>query len=299
MAASKRGFRVVLKDTKTIWPAGATPYFKAEVRNESADDLLCDLRLWRIELDGTWYGMFFGGADLIEAGQTWTNDMLELPMPPASGKHVVRLAAFAVRDVREAGQTMLAVSEPMEVEVAASIVLQEKPRLNGKWNYGPLTNGLRAALEVEENQEVTGGQPIALRPHIRNESNRDIQMYTTAPFATDHGELNVSDETGRSLPVTASVCLGWSSIRRLIINPGGNQAVEGPGLAFLAAQGDAERANLPCGYSIDVTPGNLYSSIWPETRGYEQSTRRTTRLAWNLGDRAGKGEVKAHTTKEK
>lgn len=141
---------------------------------------------------------------------------------------------------------------------------QVNPEFNDKWNYGPLTNGLRAAVELEDGQQAMGGRTVALRFHLRNETNHSIQIYTFIPRYTTDGEIKLADENGKPVRVKSPECTYIAPTRRMIIKSGEEAVVESVGLTFLVAPGDAERANDPCGYSAHVTPGTytLQIALW-------------------------------------
>jgi hypothetical protein len=191
---------------------------------------------------------------------------------------------------RDQGQAVQPQSAP--VPVAGPV----QPPAKEKWNYGPEVNGLRAAVGLEENQELTGGQPVTLRFHIRNQTNHNIQLYTFAPRDADD-ELSVFDATGRPMPVGRSIALGEPLVRRVIIGPGDESVLEGPGLVFLVAPGDAGSAHQP-GYSVKAAPGQY--AIRFRLRFREVRTPGDDPLDWHGSVEAGVViKVKAHAATDR
>ncbi len=150
--ANAKGLKVSLKPIKMQWPADAIPLLKAEVRNEGRSKLLGSAdRLWRIEVDGIWYRFPNASVPMSEitAAQNWTHGLIALDgrwrkvydaldsageamfgpadawysgMSSASlalvpGKHIIRLAVFAVEAGADTVGAIEAVSEPVKIEI--------------------------------------------------------------------------------------------------------------------------------------------------------------------------------------
>jgi|GEM_PF-2176351 len=109
--------------------------------------------------------------------------------------------------------------------------------------FGPESQGLQAALEV------TPGEPIKLRIHVRNVSDRDISLNGTGYRQED--ECLLSDAQGRPVPVTRVTHDIRMGMKGGFFAPGQVAVFESAGLSL---QG-VDKASAAAGYVAQVEPG--------------------------------------------
>ncbi len=297
-AANQPGFKVRLLADRRTWPAGTAPQLTAEIRNDSRINLLSsiDMRLLRVEVDGRWYGPPIGSGTLseVKATSTWTSRVVTLnqdwnpvvgrwdaeqagepmygqpdvwdlmysmaPLGMSVGKHTIRLAVFAVDAGAETVGTVKAVSEPVEIEIAAPLPAAPTGKSGAiqNSNFGPATNGLSVRVELAEGEELMAGQRLRIFYHVRNVTNQVIKVVNMSIPQSADDELSLEDDTGRIVPRSPLNCARPvdAGIGALTINPGEEIELEGHELCFLSAPENVIAGGLPCySYCFVVKPG--------------------------------------------
>ena len=121
----------------------------------------------------------------------------------------------------------------------------------GNLSFGPVTDGLSAALELLPTNSVFAlDQPIEIRFHIRNEANYEIQIAGDSWRQGD--EFFVEDEDGRRINTGRTYYSGWSPIERKVLKAGQEIVIKSSALEFLSPSGTASH---PVGYTAHVKPG--------------------------------------------
>jgi 5-hydroxyisourate hydrolase-like protein (transthyretin family) len=123
-----------------------------------------------------------------------------------------------------------------------------------KTTFGPVTKGLQAAVELDPGSGgFTLGQPIKVRFHIRNASDKSI--YLAGGSWRQDSTIKIEDEQGRQVPARYVWSSGETLILRNLLEPGDSTRFHSSGLAFIAEGAGDKRVSGPvCNY-VEVKPG--------------------------------------------
>jgi WD40 repeat protein len=183
------GVSVRLRAEKVVWRTDEAPLLSADVRNEGTRPFNTSVnsRLWRLEVDGFWYlGNVDGGSGvefdathplnnlpvLMEpswrtahenefsgaqygGGGTWIPDNFKRqPLTLHPGKHIVRLAIFAL-PTRSGGPTVVrAVSNPVEIEIVSAPIAREATSAENKEGKTSADSSARDGKKESEQEKA-------------------------------------------------------------------------------------------------------------------------------------------------
>ena len=124
-------------------------------------------------------------------------------------------------------------------------------------SFGPEVKGLRAALElIPPGKIIHLGDPIDMRFHIRNVSDKNIYVSSGSWRQPDDSLITVEDAQGNTVPVRTTIDDGVTPLLRILLEPGTTTYFNGSGLAFVAEDaGEKNFSNHPIGNYVKVKPG--------------------------------------------
>jgi hypothetical protein len=150
-------------------------------------------------------------------------------------------------------------------ERTAHILARHRPRsakpppASVNWNFGPLVDGLRAAVElITTNGQVNAGESVGVRFHIQNEADYDIQIRAPLP-RNGIDSLFVTDEIGRPVITSnspASLEERPELVQRMLIKPGEEALFTNASLIFATSKTQMGEASATGNSSALVVPGN-------------------------------------------
>ena len=150
-------------------------------------------------------------------------------------------------------------------ERTAHILARHQPRsakpppASGRWNFGPLVDGLRAAVElITTNGQVNPGESVGVRFHIRNEADYDIQVRAPLP-RSGIDSLFVTDEIGRPVIISnspASLQEHPELVQRMRTKPGEEALFTNASLIFATSETQMGEASATGNSSALVVPGS-------------------------------------------
>jgi hypothetical protein len=211
--------------------------------------------------------------DVIEAEQNlhWTEAMFAGDRKGAAiAKRDGAKAKLALMAEKiEAGVLDPAKTAPIEHELAeAEVLLSElesvqpsvqqpgagTPAAAQNLSFGPVTNGLQAAVELTTSNGVLRlGEPIEVTFHIRNSSGERVFL-TGASWRQDD-DLTVEDQQGQKVEVHHIPQLGATPVKSEYLLPGWIAVFHGASLAFLPEDVDEKQVPLSVSYYVKVKPG--------------------------------------------
>ena len=208
------GLSIRLQSDKEVWYlANDAPTLRLSVRNLGGETLAVpeSAELGELEVDGVWYtwsDKYFVAHKTLPSGRqmenlavlasswTWRRD--STPFFAGAGKHRIRFAVTARRGTANSGQTIRAVSNPVEVEFRMGVAPKEAPAsaTNTPSTNAPSATASPARINLQSSESLVTSAATNTEAMPISPGENFVMSGTVVDTDTHHGIENFTVTVG-------------------------------------------------------------------------------------------------------